>query len=68
MIKNHTVDKIKEAIQQMTQEAQESLTNNVMSMHLLPKSIEAEKKETEFEKKKRIGVPTYSIEQLMKEC
>lgn len=43
------------------------MTNNVMSMHLLPKSIEAEKKETEFEKKKRIGCPTYSIEDLMKE-
>jgi hypothetical protein len=52
----------------MTKEANESLTNNVMSMHLLPKSIEVEKKETEFEKKKRIGVPTYDIEQLMKEC
>jgi len=52
----------------MTKEANESLTNNVMSMHLLPKSIEAEKKETEFEKRKRIGAPKYSIEQLMKEC
>lgn len=52
----------------MSKEAQESLTNNVMSMHLLPKSIEVEKKETDFERKKRIGCPKYSIEQLMKEC
>jgi hypothetical protein len=39
-----------------------------MSMHLLPKSIEVEKKETDFEKKKRIGSPKFSIEPLMKEC
>lgn len=41
----------------MTKEAQESLTNNVMAVHLLPKSIEVEKKETAFERKKRIGFP-----------
>merc|ERR1712091_367247 len=68
MIQNHSVEKIIEVIHQMTKEAQESLTNNVMSVHLLPKSIEVEKKETEFEKKKRIGSPKYSIEELMKEC
>lgn len=68
MVQNHSVEKIKEAVKRMTKEAQESLTNNVMSMHLLPKSIEVEKKETEFEKKKRIGCPKYSIQQLMKEC
>jgi hypothetical protein len=68
MVQNHSADKIKEAIRKMTKEAQDSLTNNVMSMHLLPKSIEVEKKETEFEKKKRIGCPKYSIQQLMKEC
>jgi predicted RNase H-related nuclease YkuK (DUF458 family) len=67
MIQNHTVDKIKEVIQTMTKEAKESLTNNVMSMHLLPKSVEVEKKETDFEKKKRVGCPSYQIEQLMKE-
>jgi len=67
MIQNHSIEKIKEAIQKMTKESQESLTNNVMSMHLLPKSVEVEKKETDFERKKRIGNPKYSIEDLMKE-
>jgi len=67
MIQNHSVEKIKEAIQRMSKESQESLTNNVMSMHLLPKSIEVEKKETDYERKRRIGYPKYSIEQLMKE-
>merc|ERR1712083_384708 len=37
MIQNHSVEKIMEAIQSMTKEANESITNNVMAMHLLPK-------------------------------
>jgi hypothetical protein len=68
MTSNHTFDSIKATIEQMVKEFNEGSTNNVMSMHLLPKSIEVEKKETEYEKKQRIGLPRYSIENLMKEC
>jgi len=52
----------------MVKESIESKSDNVMSMHLLPKSIEAEKDETEYEKKQRVGVPSYPVHQLMKEC
>ena len=36
-------------------------------MHLVPKEVQVEKKETDYEKKQRIGFPSYSIENLMKE-
>ena len=39
-----------------------------MAIHLLPeKEEEKDKEETEEEKKKRIGWPTYNIEDLLKE-
>ena len=66
MSSNFTFSSLKKAIEEKVKESNAVTSNNVMSIHLLPKDVE--KKETEDEKKKRIGVPKYSVEQLMTEC
>jgi len=66
MSSNFTFSSLKKAIEEKVKESNAATSNNVMSIHLLPKDVE--KKETEDEKKNRIGVPKYSVEQLMTEC
>ena len=66
MASNFTFGSLKKAIEDKVKESNSATSNNVMSIHLLPKDVE--KKETEDEKKKRIGVPKYSVDQLMTEC
>lgn len=58
---NFNFTSIKYAIKQKVLESKEDHNNNVMSLHLMAKS-EDKKEETEDEKKRRIGVPTYNVE------
>ena len=61
---NFSFDKIKAAIEMKNSQLRSKESKIVKSIQAEP---EIEKEETEKEKKKRIGIPSQSIEELLKE-
>ena len=65
MTSNFVFDDIKAALLKKVAESKSESNKNIMSIHLISNSKE-KTDETAAERKVRVGVPSYSIENLMK--